>query len=86
MFGQINKIRQIASTLLDVPHNRKGQYALRTEEYLNAFLNVLMKLEGSSSIDNEHTMTEEEEEEAQLRHWADLRDHQARFANAGGFR
>lgn len=81
----MNKIRQIASTLLDVPHNRKGQYALRAEEYFNNFLSVLMKLEGSSSIESEQAMTEEEEEEAQLRHWADLREYQARFAKAGGF-
>ena len=44
-----------------------------------------MKLEGSSPIGDEHVMTEEEDEEAQLRHWADLREYQARFAKAGGF-
>lgn len=44
-----------------------------------------MKLEGSSPIGDEHVLTEDEEEEAQLRHWADLREYQARFAKAGGF-
>lgn len=42
---QINKIRQIASTLLDTPRNRKGPLALKAEEYLARFLDVLMKLE-----------------------------------------
>jgi hypothetical protein len=42
---QINKVRQIASTLLDASRTRKGALAIRAEEYLQAFLEVLMKLE-----------------------------------------
>ncbi|TAQ84213.1 hypothetical protein B7494_g7469 [Chlorociboria aeruginascens] len=41
----INKIRQIASTLIGTPQNRKGPLALKSEEYLARFLDVLMKLE-----------------------------------------
>jgi hypothetical protein len=42
---QINKIRQIASTLLDTPRNHKGPLALKAENYLGRFLDVLVKLE-----------------------------------------
>jgi hypothetical protein len=42
---QISKIRQIASTLLDTPRNHKGPLALKAEEYLATFLDVLIKLE-----------------------------------------
>ena len=42
---QINKIRQIASTLLETPENRKGPMAMRGQAYLKKFLDVLMKLE-----------------------------------------
>ena len=92
---QINKIRQIASTLLDAPRTRKSQLSLRAEEYLGAFLNVLMKLErvipgspgvgmgGGQGLGNV-VLGSEEDEDAELRHWADLTDYQGRFAKAGG--
>ncbi|KFY14623.1 hypothetical protein V492_02512, partial [Pseudogymnoascus sp. VKM F-4246] len=38
----LNKIRQIAATLLDTPRNHKGPLARRAEEYLSKFLDVLM--------------------------------------------
>lgn len=44
----INKIRQIAATLLDTPRNHKGPLAIRAEEYLDKFLDVLMRFEGTS--------------------------------------
>lgn len=93
---QINKIRQIASTLLDAPRTRKSQLALRAEEYLAAFLNVLMKLErvipgspgnagtGPSNGQGKTVLGSEEDEEAELKHWADLSVYQSRFAKAGG--
>ncbi|KUJ15108.1 uncharacterized protein LY89DRAFT_671495 [Mollisia scopiformis] len=81
----INKIRQIASTLIDQPQNRKGQAAINNEEYLKSFLGVLMKLERVSPglVDNGVNGAVDEEEE--LRNWADLREYQMRFAQAGGF-
>lgn len=79
----INKIRQIASTLLDTPRNRKSPLALRAEEYLGRFLDVLMKLERVSPGRSSGEEWEDEEEE--LRNWADLREFQTRFLSAGGF-
>lgn len=89
----INKIRQIASTLLDTPRNHKGPLALRAEEYLGRFLEVLMKLEGTSSGGKRSTLGAEGEgagegeidEEDELRNWADLREYQTRFMRSGGF-
>lgn len=81
----INKIRQIASTLIDTPQNRKGPFAVKAEEYLGRFLDVLMKLERISPglrSDSADGVVDEEEE---LRNWADLREYQMRFAQAGGF-
>lgn len=79
----INKIRQIASTLLDTPRNRKSPLALRAEEYLGRFLDVLMKLERISPGRSSGEEWEDEEEE--LRNWADLREFQTKFLTAGGF-
>lgn len=95
---QINKIRQVASTLLDAPRNRKSQLALRVEEYLSAFLIVLMKLErvipgspanvgaglGNTNGTEGRMLGSEEDEEAEFRTWADLTEYQAMFAKAGG--
>lgn len=94
----MNKVRQIASTLLEVPHTRQGEYAICAEEYLHAFLEALLKLElasPASSAERDGFMEghsvaaegedEDEDEEAQLRHWAGLRKYQQRFAEAGGF-
>ncbi|KAF7918718.1 uncharacterized protein EAE97_011813 [Botrytis byssoidea] len=82
----VNKIRQIASTLVDTPQNRKGPFALQTEEYLAKFLDILMKLEraspaGARSESADGVIDEEEE----LSSWADLREYQTRFAQSGGF-
>ena len=86
------KIRSIASTLLDVPDNRKGQLALRAQEYLAAFLKILMKLERVSPSSNSGDSSDGgggggedvDNEEAELRHWADLREYQLKFAQQGG--
>jgi len=82
----INKIRQIASTLIETPQNRKGPLEIKAEEYLGRFLDVLMKLERISPAagQSESADTAEDEEE-ELRNWADLREYQTRFAQAGGF-
>jgi len=76
------KIRSIASTLLDLPDQRKGQLALQAQEYLSAFLNILMKLERVSPANSDSGQPEDEG--AELRHWADLREYQMKFAQQGG--
>lgn len=87
----INKIRQVASTLLNDAPERKGPFAMKSEEALSQLISILMKLEktgpsggtGLNSADLSQMTPEDEEEE--LRHWADLRDYQLRFAAHGGF-
>ena len=78
----ISKVRAVASALLDVPRNQKGSLALRAEEYLNKFANVLSKLEKTVPA---KATPHEEDEESQLQGWADLREEQARFLRVGGF-
>lgn len=76
------KIRQIASTLLDQPKNRKGPTALQHEEYLYKFLEILSKLERVSPGSSDPSQPQDEETE--LRHWADLREYQVKFQEQGG--
>ncbi|EMD66457.1 hypothetical protein COCSADRAFT_298423 [Bipolaris sorokiniana ND90Pr] len=79
----IQKIRSIASTLLDVPKERKGSVAQQHQDYLYKFLDILSKLERVSpevSDPNGGSF----DEESELRLWADLRDHQLRFQEHGG--
>jgi len=82
---QINKIRQIASTLLETPENRKGPMAVRSQAYLKKFLDVLMKLERISPGPLTDSRDPAELEEEELRNWADLRENQMQFLKAGGF-
>jgi hypothetical protein len=79
---QTMKIRSIASTLLDMPEQRKGQLAIQAQEYLHVFLNILMKLERVSPANSDPETPEDES--AELRHWADLREYQLKFAQQGG--
>lgn len=82
----VNKIRQVASTLLHDAPERKGPLALKAEEYLGKFVDILMKLEKSGTVASNElgTMTPQDEDE-ELRHWANLRDYQLQFAENGGF-
>ncbi|KAG8408064.1 hypothetical protein J3459_018222 [Metarhizium acridum] len=85
----INKIRQVASTLLNDSADRKGPVAIKSEEALSQLIDILIKLEktgpaaASRASDPNHMTAEDEEEE--LRHWADLREYQLRFAASGAF-
>jgi hypothetical protein len=80
---QIQKIRAIASTLLEVPRERKGSVALQHQDYLYKFLDILSKLERVSPETNDPT-NNTIDEETELRLWADLRDHQLKFQEQGG--
>lgn len=80
---QTQKIRSIASTLLEVPKERRGSVALQHQEYLYTFLDILNKLERVSPEASDPT-SDPVDEEAELRLWADLRDHQLKFQEQGG--
>ncbi|KAH8727847.1 hypothetical protein GQ44DRAFT_738019 [Phaeosphaeriaceae sp. PMI808] len=77
------KIRSIASTLLDIPKERKGSVALQHQDYLYKFLDILNKLERvvPETGDLKNGIVDEE---AELRLWADLREHQLNFQEQGG--
>jgi hypothetical protein len=81
--NQIQKIRAIASTLLEVPRERKGSVALQHQDYLYKFLDILSKLERVSPETNDPA-NNTIDEETELRLWADLRDHQLKFQEQGG--
>ncbi|KAF7540641.1 hypothetical protein G7Z17_g12159 [Cylindrodendrum hubeiense] len=87
----INKIRQVASTLLNDAPERKGPLAMKSEGALSQLINILMKLERSGASGPSapesgdiNQMTQEDEEE-ELALWADLREYQLQFAAHGGF-
>ncbi|KAH6614610.1 hypothetical protein B0J18DRAFT_304247 [Chaetomium sp. MPI-SDFR-AT-0129] len=89
----INKIRQVASTLVhdgSAPE-RKGPVAVNAQESLSKFVEVLLRLErippgdhhGNGGVGNLVGAGQDEEQE--LRSWADLRENQFRFLQGGGF-
>lgn len=81
----ISKIRQVACTLLSDRADRKGEQELRNEEYLRGFLEVLTRLEktGTAAVgQSAGTMTVDDEEQ-ELRNWADLREQQQMMARTG---
>lgn len=79
---QTQKIRSIASTLLEVPKERKGSVALQHQDYLYKFLEILNKLERASPEASDPSA--DIDEETELRLWADLREHQLKFQEQGG--
>ncbi|ODA81293.1 hypothetical protein RJ55_04258 [Drechmeria coniospora] len=85
----ISKIRQLASTLLADAPERKGPFALKAEEALSELVAVLLKLEGTGFAADgrapDPSLMTAEDEEDELRHWADLREHQLRFAANGSY-
>ena len=86
----INKIRQVASTLVNDAPERKGPVAVKAQESLSKFVEILMRLErippgGGGGDGGVVGLGQGEDEELELRNWADLREHQARFLQGGGF-
>ncbi|KAK4098463.1 hypothetical protein N658DRAFT_431987 [Parathielavia hyrcaniae] len=86
----INKIRQVASTLVNDAPERKGPVAVKAQESLSRFVEILMRLErippgGGGGEGEEVSLAAGEDEEQELRVWADLREHQVRFLQGGGF-
>jgi hypothetical protein len=82
---QIGKIRLIASTLVNTDDSLKGPLALRAQDYLKRFIDVLMRLERTSPGPRSDNRSPAEIEEEELRNWADLRENQLQFLKAGGF-
>ena len=80
----VNKIRQVAGTLLNDAPERKGTMAIKADEYLGRFLEILTKLEKTGAPSSMGTMTPQDEEQ-ELQHWASLRDIQIQFAECGEF-
>ncbi|KAI0886594.1 uncharacterized protein GGS22DRAFT_158207 [Annulohypoxylon maeteangense] len=82
----INKIRQVASTLVEDSNSaeHKEQVATKAKGYLNGFLDILMKLEKIGAAPRAETMTPQDEEE-ELRNWTSLKEYQLRFLSTGGF-
>ncbi|KAJ8119455.1 hypothetical protein ONZ43_g3594 [Nemania bipapillata] len=86
--SMINKIRQVASTLVQSSSERKGPVAVKAEDYLNRFIEILVNLERSGTAavvgTSEGTMGLPDEDE-ELRNWASLREYQIQFITSGGF-
>lgn len=80
---QTQKIRSIASTLLEVPKERKGSVALQHQDYLYKFLEILSKLERATPEGSDPSGANVDEE-TEFRLWADLLDHQLKFQEQGG--
>ena len=78
---QTMKIRQVASTLLDAPKNRKSSIAQQADQYLRHFIEILGKLDrtGPSNLYPDQPLDDENE----LRRWSDLQDYQAKLVQHG---
>ncbi|KAG9783448.1 hypothetical protein ABEF93_004254 [Exophiala dermatitidis] len=92
-----NKIRTVASTLLETKRSRMSVMPTLDSEsvnaYLHTFLEILAKLERLGPLryrgmpDNANggfLRTPEEIEEEELVHWASLKEHQEMFARSNG--
>ncbi|KZZ90869.1 Zn(2)-C6 fungal-type DNA-binding domain protein [Moelleriella libera RCEF 2490] len=85
----IYKMRQVASTLVNDAPERKGPVATRSDEVLAQLVDILAKLEktgpAAASRAADPTQVTAEDEEEELRYWAELREFQLRLAATGGF-
>ncbi|KAK4221554.1 hypothetical protein QBC38DRAFT_513505 [Podospora fimiseda] len=50
----INKIRQVASTLVNAAPDRKGPVAIKAEQHLHKFIQVLLRLERAAPVNANH--------------------------------
>ncbi|KAI1610089.1 hypothetical protein EDD37DRAFT_639865 [Exophiala viscosa] len=93
-----NKIRTVASTLLETKRARMSSMPTLDSEsvnkYLHTFLDILAKLERlgpgryrgvSDGNTGSLLRTPEEIEDEELVHWASLKEHQERFVRSSGF-
>ncbi|CAJ2509380.1 Uu.00g144060.m01.CDS01 [Anthostomella pinea] len=80
----ISKIRLVASTLLNDAPERKGPLAIKAEQDLSHFLDILMTLEKNGAGPVTGTVTPQDEEE-ELQSWANLREYQLQFLSNGGY-
>ena len=72
----VSKLRAIVSALLNIYRTRKDSLPLKSEEHIYAFAVVLGKLQRAVGASEQRS---DEEEEKQLRDWADFREVQARY-------
>ena len=58
---------------------------MHLQQYLAAFLKILMRLERVSPANSTaDDSSDPEDEDAELRNWADLREYQLKFTQQGG--
>ncbi|KAI1325454.1 hypothetical protein F5Y16DRAFT_378074 [Xylariaceae sp. FL0255] len=91
----INKIRQVACTLVQGPAVRKGELSLKAQDALTRFIEILSKLEkagaaavighGTAALDSSLGSMGPQDEQQELRDWASLREYQLQFVSTGEF-
>ncbi|PHH71528.1 hypothetical protein CDD80_5224 [Ophiocordyceps camponoti-rufipedis] len=97
----ISKLRRVALALLSDPPDRKGPFSLKADEALAQLVDALSKLathpstSTATAIDENHQQQQQQQQQRpmmtagdeldELRHWAELRDFQLRFAAGMGF-
>ncbi|KAF4582787.1 fungal transcriptional regulatory protein [Ophiocordyceps camponoti-floridani] len=92
----ISKLRRVALSLLDDPPDRKGAFGLKADEALAQLVDSLTKLSShtaaaaaatatTTTMNDQPLMMTSDDELDELRHWAELRDFQLRFAAGMGF-
>ncbi|KAI0160124.1 hypothetical protein GGR57DRAFT_456460 [Xylariaceae sp. FL1272] len=84
----INKIRQVASTLVQGAMERKGPVAIKADDHLNRFVDILMKLESSGTtavVGTASSTMGPQQEEEELRNWSSLKELQLQFISSGGY-
>ena len=68
---QIARLHQIARTLFQVPHHRKGKLARRAHSYLGGFSEALGRLK---QLNLERKTASSEDDEERFMQWAKVKD------------